>query len=765
MKKLGKMINVFCLFGLLGMTNGHAFLFPASAATAYNLSSPIPSEASLSHVIQGRQSYSGQHIMWRDNEGQINIINSFGGADVAGNEKAYIHYINTFTGTHALVEGGACSFGRQGKMAYDPIHNKFYWSGEYCNRTLGGSFNEFDPVTMTNTVIATGVGQWWTALSMVMGADNKIYFIPMDADGQGSHVFSYDPAIGASSWTDYGVFYGPSNGISPGLYVDSQYIYVAWQQNIAPNNYHLMIHSIGSGSWSEHDFGDGLSATGLRFFIERNTGKWYLNRTTSSGTTNYWPENGGANFISGGVLSANAAEEWVAKWNCAVTMGYGDYSVFNTAYDYDMNWDYAMPNPGNTESKVYYGPHSSWNYPDSGFSTSTLDYTGPWYDLAVNTVVPHSGESEFYGIGESITDYNYGNETKDYVYMRNLPSVYHSMKVPASASPLNTEEVYISGYANQFWRWNPSEPWSTSNPKALSFPEHMNYRVFADYDAEGKIWLGGNMCGATAGCVDYGSVAWYDPETEQKGEMFQGVWTGGNPPATGNGIKYTNLAMSNNRTKVVVSSNDGKLTVINALTKTIEGTYNLGKKAFMVEVDNDRVLGITKDGDPSQAFLFRPSTRTMITSPQAIGVSGQTFGSADGSSARRGFKLEKGPDGYAWLFVDKKIYRVHPTTLAFEHIATDSGDSNKLIWAENKKDLLLYGRVSPSVFSNLLTPSIEYLFADLNNDDSVNATDFNIFKLDFQKLAASLTNPKSDIDGDGQATVKDVGIMMSNWNN
>ncbi|KKR43260.1 MAG: hypothetical protein UT79_C0007G0009, partial [Candidatus Moranbacteria bacterium GW2011_GWC2_40_12] len=35
--------------------------------------------------------------------------------------------------------------------------------------------------------------------------------------------------------------------------------------------------------------------------------------------------------------------------------------------------------------------------------------------------------------------------------------------------------------------------------------------------------------------------------------------------------------------------------------------------------------------------------------------------------------------------------------------------------------------------------------------------------LDFQKLAASLTNPKSDIDGDGQATVKDVGIMMSGW--
>lgn len=53
--------------------------------------------------------------------------------------------------------------------------------------------------------------------------------------------------------------------------------------------------------------------------------------------------------------------------------------------------------------------------------------------------------------------------------------------------------------------------------------------------------------------------------------------------------------------------------------------------------------------------------------------------------------------------------------------------------------------------------------ADLNSDGSINLTDFNILKTDFLKLAGGLANPKSNIDGDGQVTIKDVGILMSGW--
>ena len=52
---------------------------------------------------------------------------------------------------------------------------------------------------------------------------------------------------------------------------------------------------------------------------------------------------------------------------------------------------------------------------------------------------------------------------------------------------------------------------------------------------------------------------------------------------------------------------------------------------------------------------------------------------------------------------------------------------------------------------------------DLNVDGKVDTTDLDILKTDFLKLTADLANPRSDINGDGQATVKDVGIMMSQW--
>ena len=53
--------------------------------------------------------------------------------------------------------------------------------------------------------------------------------------------------------------------------------------------------------------------------------------------------------------------------------------------------------------------------------------------------------------------------------------------------------------------------------------------------------------------------------------------------------------------------------------------------------------------------------------------------------------------------------------------------------------------------------------ADLNSDNFVNQADFDIIKQDFLKLTANLSNSRSDIDGDGAVTIKDVGIMMSEW--
>jgi hypothetical protein len=60
-------------------------------------------------------------------------------------------------------------------------------------------------------------------------------------------------------------------------------------------------------------------------------------------------------------------------------------------------------------------------------------------------------------------------------------------------------------------------------------------------------------------------------------------------------------------------------------------------------------------------------------------------------------------------------------------------------------------------------PAPTYSEEDLNQDTKIDLSDFNILKSDFLKLTANLANPKSDINQDGQCTVKDAGILMSGW--
>jgi hypothetical protein len=60
-------------------------------------------------------------------------------------------------------------------------------------------------------------------------------------------------------------------------------------------------------------------------------------------------------------------------------------------------------------------------------------------------------------------------------------------------------------------------------------------------------------------------------------------------------------------------------------------------------------------------------------------------------------------------------------------------------------------------------PPPAYSSSDINRDSKINLSDFNILKADFLRTTASLSNSRSDINSDGQATIKDAGILMSGW--
>jgi hypothetical protein len=57
----------------------------------------------------------------------------------------------------------------------------------------------------------------------------------------------------------------------------------------------------------------------------------------------------------------------------------------------------------------------------------------------------------------------------------------------------------------------------------------------------------------------------------------------------------------------------------------------------------------------------------------------------------------------------------------------------------------------------------KYFDADLNQDSKIDSTDLDILKTDFLKLTANLSNPRSDINADGNVNVVDLGILMSEW--
>jgi len=125
-----------------------------------------------------------------------------------------------------------------------------------------------------------------------------------------------------------------------------------------------------------------------------------------------------------------------------------------------------------------------------------------------------------------------------------------------------------------------------------------------------------------------------------------------------------------------------------------------------------------------------------------------------------------------WKYYDDAVAKTNPTL---------ASQSKSVVDAVSKRYRDDYSSIAPAGFrvpmsqyeadrktiiaeiEKMKTAAGPIYDADLNSDSKIDPTDLGILKTDFLKLTASLANPKSDIDGDGQATVKDAGILMSQW--
>lgn len=634
--------------------------------------SPAPNPVSAGNPCQG-VAVGGQHgfAEWRDGSGNIHFQTSFGGS-TSSSENYTVHHINMTTGDSHLTLG---LLGQPGKSTYDPVSDRLYLGGSYR-----GSFGYLNPTTGAFTSIKNDF-DYSLIGSMIKGDDGRIYFVE-----QPFKLYSYNDADGVVSYGDFSPNASESNYNA--LWVDSTHIYfgvIKQAQYSGAVWWTLYVGEIGDalGDFVAWEF-DADGDYNLAFTRDYYTKEMLLARTLADQSTKKYYT------ISAGVhteITKAANPEYA--WNGAGTSiqdNYGatvfDYSPFlygsatppaNTILGYDIDAALMAPIPTSQEnSKVGYKLAAAGEY-----TYSQIAFTEPWQDFDTKEIVHTSGQSILalgggYSIG-STAAYTVPTITgKGY----HQTSIYGSLKAPSGL-------FYYSGYSDALFVYDSTAAWTLNssnatpyafaaenkpNPYRISFTKRytLHYRFSLDYDDSNLIWGGGNAT-RTLTNPGAGEVWWYDPSDGTSGEIFDG--TDGKPDWADLETYFRSLCTARSRSKIVVSANDGYIYVIDAAAKTIDGSYDLGAAtgtagdyAYMVEVADDSVMGITPSG---YKFLFKPSDRTMISGPTDIGLAYTPFGWTNNSTSRMNYKLEKGPDNNGWLFMSTRLYMVDATTLAF----------------------------------------------------------------------------------------------------
>lgn len=696
----------------------------------YNIATPLPSVSVIANAIYAVASYAQPKTMWEDGDGRVHVLCSMATGPF------WTHHVSIDTDgslyDNVLVSTGVPYGQMSRRQIFDSTRSKLYTSTEYHDG-YSGSALMFDQATQTWTIIKTGTAYgtasstaFAAGLSMDLGDDGLVYMTFVTLNYTGMRVYSFDPDVGTASWYDYGIIYNAdahadgagvfNNSTSVdsnvnGLGVDTGYIYVSIQGAVVDSYYHLRVHPIGSGSWSEVTFGDGLASTAMGMCREISTNDIYLYRTPS-GQSAAWYQ-----LTAGGATPSDPPGAYRDAGGSEYVTTNQTMNGFTNVYGYDVDvWD-VFPTPVPTNSIITWQPHGGGSPPWS--TQSSLAYAGDFASGLVCALATNSAPGEITSLGGQNSsgagsDYNYKTDTSGASF--NALDAYGAIGVPAAFSPLGVREIYWVSYPDSITRWIPSVGLTRTNPKVINVQSQVGlfaYPNIVDYDANKLIWFGGNICGSTAGCEDCGSVCWYDPSDDSIDNVMDALWIGGNPPPPVgyNNILFVSMCMANSCSKVVVSGNDGYIHVIDCATKTIDRSTDIGISGYLVEVSNDLVMGITDSVSGNKMFRYQPSTGTLVTAATSISILGiPSITATFGGVAAKHRKLELGPDGYAWLFVDDDIYRVHPTSTDASTftkvIDTAANGIGKIKWSGT--DLLVYydgttNRSGVDVYLDLLT--------------------------------------------------------------
>jgi hypothetical protein len=639
--------------------------------------------------------------------------------------------LNLETGTAVLIKTNIA--GRTNSYPVLAANDKFYM---FTGDVLPDPLLEYDPKTQIARVAANMTTDK-CAQSSAIGDDGKLYF---GGCTKGTAA-KFDPDT--NNFTEFGRI----DTANPSTYFltytigsDGHYVYTGLRDCDANTN--------GGGDQYYLGVYDQISKNSQMFFKgEKDSfgetykgadGRWYYDRY------NYTSYQAGGWYRKYYVIENGAPVE-IASPPARYTPTYMRANVLwdlknaPTAYGYEFDLADIYPDNANNQVTVRWKKTSetAWQ------SVTVTDFN--LAPLSVKKIIPNTTNTglKLLAIADAYgPTFEYDPDTKQTLSLGRSSSLYDVLVLG--------NEVYLSGYAAVTYRFDPSKPWSLNSSTTNTWSMDVNprqvagfgkYHYYSAVGSDGLIYIGvGHLRDSVIG----GSLGWYNPATEAKSSIH----------ISDDSVADLTSALSGS--KMIYSTSSNKIFVFDVATKTIEreiivpGAFY---ESHNVEIEPGVIFGVTESLN-SNFLMFKANIQTgEIISQQT--ASGASFGSVKDRDRR----LILGPDKHLWLFVGNSLYRINPDDYSMQKII-DISSSYILFYGS---DIYLYGNGSSDIkrIKNILQEPFSK--SDLNQDKSVDSLDLDILKTDFLKLTASLTNPRSDINSDGQCTVRDLGILMSGW--
>ncbi len=567
-----------------------------------------------------------------------------------------------------------------------PANNKMY-----IGSSDPGSFSEFDPTTGATKYISAV--KYKGAYHCEIGDDGWIYIGQITAGVvKGAGLERYNPTTGV--WQDLGVIDPAFNGALQYAYTlgaDNRYVYI----------------SLGQLPWYLAVYDTQATSNKIKIYFKENgdtnsniskgaDGKWYYTKY-HLGETPYKRMYKFENGIPVEVSSTPVLDQWYQQSNVI-----SDKSAFKQVFNTEVNFDKANSNSENGGTVEI-----SWKTDSGSWQSATVNGLSQ-VARTIKRLYPWPGrEDKFLGwASEYGLVFLYDASSKD---IQSLGYPTRSLYDAVFVGPI----IYISGYTAITMKYDPSKPWtlsaSTLDPKSTSVNPYIFYGQYGKYHYYSTLGSDGMLYIAThheRGSVG-GEIAWYNLSSGASASLREPFLD----------YDVSDLKSALNGTKIVYSSSKDKLFIFDVATKRIEreitpipGNMEIDK---IFETEPGIIFGIYD----TKYFKANIQTGEIIYIKD---LGGRAFPGIPAYDRR----LVKGPDGYAWLFIDDKLSRINPVDGTIQKIMTAPVSS----FIFNGNDLYFYGGTTISRIRNILigeitnTPSISLPVTNpdlLNTEDSL----------------------------------------------